>query len=72
MATESGAQAGNGGRGADEGACNLAMGGAGLEQGGDGAEELGALQVIEKREAVLGKGAAAAPTEESWDAPAAT
>jgi hypothetical protein len=72
MATEAGAQAGDGGRGAGEGARDLAMGGAGLEQGGDGAEELRALQVIEKREAILGEGTAAAPAEEARDAPAAT
>ena len=72
MATKAGAQAGDGGGGAAEGACDLAMGGSGLEQGGDGAEELRALQVIEKREAVLGEGAAATPAEEARDAPAAT
>jgi hypothetical protein len=47
------------------------MGGAGLQEGGDGTEELRALEVVEKREAVLGEGAAAALAEESGDPPAA-
>jgi len=55
MPSQPGAQSGDCGRGAAEGASELAMGGSGLETGGNGKDELGALEVIGDGERLFGE-----------------
>ncbi len=68
MATEPCGQPGHGGSGTAEGACDLAMGAAGDEAGGDGGEQLGALEVVGRREALARKTSAAGRTAKPRDA----
>ena len=62
---EPGAEARDGGRGAAEGAGDLAVGGAGLQSRGDRQDELGALEIEGDREALPGEGAAAGGAAEA-------
>ena len=50
MPPEPGRQAGHGGGGAAESACQLPVGGARLQAGGDGLQEFRALQIVGERE----------------------
>ena len=71
VATEPGADPGDGGSGAAEGPGDLAVGGPGVEHGGDGEQQLGSLEVVEGREGVGVEGALAGQAGEAAAGPPA-